>query len=129
MANPTSTESPIVLSEWSAPVAQVPAGGSAKFIILWCGKLEEAFVINVDGRYHAYVNRCAHAGTPLDWWPGDFLSEDGKFLVCGTHGARYEPTTGQCVGGPCNGRALLRLPVRVRAGYIFVGGEGSRTDE
>ena len=57
-------------------------------------------MINFEGRYRAYVNRCAHAGTPLDWWPNEFFTDDGRLLVCATHGALFEPETGSCAGQP-----------------------------
>jgi nitrite reductase/ring-hydroxylating ferredoxin subunit len=72
------------LHAWSAPAADVPPGTSAKFPLSWRGAKVEGFVVNFEGRYHAYVNRCAHAGTPLDWWPNEFFTDDGRLLVCAT---------------------------------------------
>jgi nitrite reductase/ring-hydroxylating ferredoxin subunit len=102
------------------PVAEVPPGGSAKFPLRWRGSTIEGFVVNVAGRYHAYVNRCAHAGTPLDWWPNEFFTDDGRLLICATHGALYEPDTGRCAGGPCAGGSLYALPVRVDGDRVVV---------
>ena len=42
-----------------------------------------------------------------------FFTPDRKFLICQTHGATYDPATGYCVGGPCQGDSLRRLPVEV----------------
>jgi nitrite reductase/ring-hydroxylating ferredoxin subunit len=109
-----------VPAEWSAPVGEIPRGGSAKFPLLWRGRQVEGFVVNLDGRFHAYVNYCIHAGTPLDWWPNEFFTEDGQFLICATHGALYEPDTGLCAGGPCGGGGLYRLAVRVSDGRVTV---------
>lgn len=106
--------------EWSAAVADVPPGTSAKFPLRWRGATVEGFVVNVEGRYHAYVNRCAHAGTPLDWWPNEFFTDDGRLLICATHGALFEPDTGQCAGGPCGGAALWPLAVRVEDDRVVV---------
>jgi nitrite reductase/ring-hydroxylating ferredoxin subunit len=105
---------------WSAPLGEVPPGCSAKFQILCRERLVEAFVVNVGGRYYAYVNHCIHAGTPLDWWPNEFFSDDRRFLKCGTHGSLYEPETGKCAGGPCGGGALFSLQVQVADGLIVV---------
>jgi len=105
---------------WSAPHAEIPSGCSAKFHILWRNRVVEGFVVNVDGRYYAYVNYCIHAGTPLDWWPNKFFSDDRRFLICGTHGSRYEPDTGKCAGGPCAGGALFPLQVQVTGGRVVV---------
>jgi len=78
-----------------------------------CGGRDlEGFLVNHEGVYHAYVNRCPHVGTPLDLWPNEFLSEDGRVFVCSTHGALFEPDTGYCVAGPCAGDELTRLVVR-----------------
>ena len=108
------------LHAWSAPTADVPPGGSAKFPLHWRGAKVEGFVVNFEGRFHAYVNRCAHAGTPLDWWPNEFFTDDGRLLVCATHGALFEPDTGRCAGGPCGGAALWPLVARVEDGQVIV---------
>jgi nitrite reductase/ring-hydroxylating ferredoxin subunit len=105
---------------WSAPAADVPPGASAKFPVSWRGAKVEGFVVNFDGRYHAYVNRCSHAGTPLDWWPNEFFTDDGRLLVCATHGAIFEPDSGRCAGGPCGGSALWPLDVRLEDGRVVV---------
>jgi nitrite reductase/ring-hydroxylating ferredoxin subunit len=106
--------------EWSAPIAEIAPGKSVKFHIVWRRRLVEAFVINSNGRYYAYVNYCIHAGTPLDWWPNEFFSDDHRFLRCGTHGSLYEPDTGKCSGGPCGGGSLFPLHVQITNGRIVV---------
>ena len=84
------------------------------------GKPIDGFVVNVDGRYHAYVNRCPHAGTALDLWPNEFMTEDGGHLICSTHGAIFEKDTGICVEGPCPGAALDALAVEVDGPSLVV---------
>ena len=79
-------------------------------------------VIESGGRFYAYVNQCIHAGTPLDWWPNEFFTDDGRLLICATHGALYEPETGRCAGGPCSGGSLYGLPVRVEDDRVVVSG-------
>jgi nitrite reductase/ring-hydroxylating ferredoxin subunit len=96
--------------------------GTVKKFWLICQKYRiDAFLVNDHGQYHAYVNRCRHMATPLDFIKNQFLSEDGRYLMCYTHGALYEFETGRCVEGPCKGEALYRLPVRVEAGEVLVG--------
>jgi len=107
-------------TSWSAALDEIPPGHSAKFHIRWRERLVEGFVVNFGGRYHAYVNYCIHAGTPVDWWPNEFFTADGRFLVCGTHGSLFEPHTGRCVGGPCAGGSLYPLQVQVREGRIVI---------
>jgi nitrite reductase/ring-hydroxylating ferredoxin subunit len=107
-------------SEWSGSARELPPGASAKFPLLWRGREVEAFVVNFAGQFHAYVNICIHAGTPLDWWPNEFFTDDGRLLICATHGALYAPDTGLCAGGPCGGGGLYRLGVRLEGGRVVV---------
>jgi nitrite reductase/ring-hydroxylating ferredoxin subunit len=58
---------------------------------------------------------------PLDWWPNEFLTDDGRHLVCATHGAVFEPDTGRCVEGPCPGARLDPLPIQTRGESLIVG--------
>ncbi len=67
-----------------------------------------------------YVNRCPHAGYPLNWLPDRFLSRDGSLIQCASHGARFELQTGLCVAGPCVGRSLRRVPLEVSSAGIFI---------
>jgi nitrite reductase/ring-hydroxylating ferredoxin subunit len=55
----------------------------------------------------------------LDWVENQFFTEDGRFLICATHGALYEPDTGLCVDGPPCGQMLLRVPLRCEAGRVL----------
>jgi len=107
-------------AEWRCPAVDLPPGHTAKFR-LRCGAREvDGFVINHDGNYRAYVNRCAHVGTPLDLWPNEFTTQDGRIIVCATHGALYEPATGACTAGPCAGDSLTALPLRHDGDLILV---------
>jgi len=96
--------------------------GSVKKFWLICQKYRvDAFLINYQGTFHAYVNRCRHMTTPLDFVRYQFFTEDGSRLICLTHGALYEPDSGVCVEGPCKGLALYRLPVLIDRGEVLVG--------
>ena len=95
-------------------------GHSATFRLRLRGKLVDAFIVNVNGSYHAYVNRCPHAGTSLDLWPNEFLTDDGRYLICSTHGAIFEQHTGLCVEGPCPGARLESLPVELDGASLVV---------
>ena len=65
-----------------------------------------AFVLRFDGRVVAYLNRCAHVPTEMDWQPGEFLDMDKAWILCSIHGAAYDPLNGRCIAGPC-GRGRL----------------------
>lgn len=104
-----------------AKVDELPPGRVKKFWLV-CDKYRvDAFLVNDQGSFHAYVNRCRHMSTPLDFVRDQFLSEDRRHLMCYTHGALYEPATGLCIAGPCKGELLYRLPVRVDRGDVLVG--------
>jgi nitrite reductase/ring-hydroxylating ferredoxin subunit len=108
--------------EWRCPTSDLPPGRTLKFAVAWGGRAVEGFIVNHDGAYGAYVNRCPHAGTTLDLWPNEFLSEDGRSLICATHGAVFAPATGACIAGPCAGDGLTPLPVRVDGDVLVVSG-------
>jgi nitrite reductase/ring-hydroxylating ferredoxin subunit len=96
--------------------------GSVKKFWLICQKYRlDGFLINYRGTFYAYLNRCRHMTTPLDFVRYQFFTEDGRYLVCMTHGALYEPDSGLCVEGPCKGLSLYPLPVIVDKGEVLVG--------
>jgi nitrite reductase/ring-hydroxylating ferredoxin subunit len=104
-----------------ARVDELQPGAVKKFWLI-CQKYRlDAILVNDRGNYHAYVNRCRHMPTPLDFVRDEFLSDDGRFFQCYTHGALYEFATGDCIAGPCKGESLYRLPVRVDQGDVLVG--------
>ena len=78
------------------------------------------FVVRVGGAVHGYLNRCPHAGHPLDLLPGRFLTADGTLILCSSHGALFEKSTGYCVAGPCMGRALTPLALQVKCGLVLL---------
>jgi nitrite reductase/ring-hydroxylating ferredoxin subunit len=79
-----------------------------------------AFAVRYQGRVHAYLNRCGHIPVEIDWQHGQFFDSGGLYLICATHGALYDPATGQCVGGRCNGRGLAPLAISERGGSVFL---------
>ena len=92
--------------------AQLIEGGvAARFTIEFDGRLLPAFAVAFDGNVYAYVNRCPHQGTELDWQPGQMFDDSRLYLICATHGALFQPDSGRCVGGPCQGASLARVAV------------------
>ena len=77
-------------------------------------------VVRRGAEVHAYINRCPHLGHPLNLRPHEFLTSDKSLLLCNSHGALFEISTGLCVGGPCAGARLRRVPVEVTNGYVLV---------
>ena len=106
--------------EWRCDTATVPPGHTATFRLERAGRTVSGFVVNYEGQYRAYVNRCPHVGTPLDLWPNEFFTEDGRALICSTHGALYEPISGRCTAGPCVGDRLTALPLALDGDALVV---------
>ena len=104
-----------------ARVGEVSPGSVKKFWLI-CEKYRiDCFLVNWRGELRAYVNSCRHMVTPLDFVRYQFFTEDGRHLICLTHGALYEPDTGLCVDGPCKGLSLHPLPLAVDRDRVIVG--------
>ena len=97
----------------------VESGKGARFEVEYFGEAAPAFVVRKGGKVHAYLNRCSHVAMELDWQEGVFFDLGGHDLLCSTHGARYDPRSGQCLGGPCNRTALVKLRTEEREGSVY----------
>ncbi|MGD0103216.1 MAG: Rieske (2Fe-2S) protein [Rhodopila sp.] len=100
-------------------VADIPDNG-AKGFPGPDGGFTGLIVVRQDGQVYVYENACPHIGTPLDWTPDRFLSADGQYLICATHGARFTIASGACISGPCRGDRLTPVDVVVEHGVIHV---------
>ncbi len=86
-------------------------GKAVLFDVVHFREPARAFALRFDGRVVAYLNRCAHVPTELDWQPGEFLDARREFIICAIHGASYAPESGRCAGGPCGQGRLLPIEV------------------
>jgi len=89
------------------------------FDVLQWGEPARAFALRFDGQVVAYLNRCAHVPTEMDWQPGEFLDSDKRYIMCSIHGAIYEPSSGVAVAGPCRHGRLTRVEVSERDGLVY----------
>jgi nitrite reductase/ring-hydroxylating ferredoxin subunit len=87
--------------------------------VLLYGQPARAFALRFDGRVVAYINRCVHVPTEMDWQPGQFLDMDKRWILCSIHGAAYEPVDGRCVGGPCGRGKLTAIHVFERDAKVY----------
>lgn len=83
------------------------------------GRPARGFALRINGRAVAYVNQCAHVPVELDWIEGEFLDLERRWIVCGVHGATYDPTSGYCVAGPCAGARLRRITLTESDGAVY----------
>lgn len=84
-------------------------GRAVLFDVLHFREPARAFALRFEGRVVAYLNRCAHVPTELDWLPGEFLDSGREFILCSIHGAAYEPRSGRCLAGPCGSGRLTPI--------------------
>jgi nitrite reductase/ring-hydroxylating ferredoxin subunit len=103
------------------------AGLGLRFTVDRNGAAEPAFAVRFRGQVRAYLNRCGHVPVELDWQQGEFFDHSGLYLICATHGALYDPDSGRCLGGRCNGKGLVALPVAEDGGQIFLIEEGKQS--
>jgi nitrite reductase/ring-hydroxylating ferredoxin subunit len=107
-------DNPVVVAQ----VGELGPGQTKKFVVSVDGREVECFLVNYDGRLFAYVNRCRHVPMTMDWVDNQFLTEDGRYILCATHGAAYEPETGECIFGPPCGKILDRVPLTVEGDWV-----------
>lgn len=97
----------------------IDGGPGVRFMVPQHGRDEPAFVVRFRGRVFAYFNRCGHVPVELDWQHGEFFDDSKLYLICATHGALYAPESGRCLGGRCNGKGLMPVPVEERNGAVY----------
>ena len=99
-------------------VTDLPDGAAREFALAGGEWPLTGVLVRVGDAVHAYLNRCPHALSQLNFRPDGFLSPDGTLLQCSAHGAQFEKDTGLCVAGPCVGDSLRRLPIELVNGEI-----------
>ena len=74
----------------------------------------EILVVNVEGKFYAFENRCPHMGYPLY-----FGSLEGKVLTCGFHYAKFDVTTGKSLGSVTD-EPLKKFKIKIRNSMVQV---------
>jgi nitrite reductase/ring-hydroxylating ferredoxin subunit len=97
-------------------LADLRPGQSVRFPL---GQVEGFAVRDRSGAVHAYLNVCPHRAQPVDVGDGRLWLDSGE-IECQAHGARFDPATGDCKGGPCAGQGLTALPFEERQGAAWL---------
>lgn len=101
--------------------SNIEDGGFAE-MEMWVDGSAELVIVHRDGdAVRGWLNVCPHAGRRLDWAPGQFLKSREGLLVCAVHGASFELSDGECVGGPCRGESLRAVALRVEGDEVLPG--------
>lgn len=85
------------------------------------------FVVRVGSGVRGYLNRCPHAGHPLNLLPDRFLTPDRALILCSSHGALFDKESGLCLAGPCPGRSLAPIPLVVVGGLVLLAPDAELT--
>jgi nitrite reductase/ring-hydroxylating ferredoxin subunit len=102
----------------------IDGGRGVRFEIDRHDRQQPAFAVRHGGKVVAYLNECSHVPVEMDWNEGEFFDMSRLYLICSTHGALYDPGTGACLGGRCDGRGLRALAVVERDGNVYLKLEG-----
>lgn len=98
---------------------EVPADSTLLFTVRDGFDLVEAILVRLDDEIAAWKNYCQHwTDVRLDKGSGATL-RNGEVL-CGRHGALFEPDTGRCTYGPCEGAYLDEVEVAVEEDTVFL---------
>ena len=105
----------------------IPDGSARGFLPV--NRDDRLFVVRRGDCIRAYINSCPHNWRPLDYAQDQFLSADGREIVCYAHGAHFSIDSGQCTDGVCIGESLIPVPARVDNGMILIPLELPQTPE
>ena len=84
------------------------------------GELNSFFVVRRGRQVFGYYNSCPHFRAPLDWKPDAFLSHRRDQILCSMHGALFDIANGSCTDGPCVGKKLASLDVRIENTRVYL---------
>ncbi len=87
--------------------------GAKEIVLERDGGRFPVFVVRFADQIMGYVNSCPHARLPLNWREDAFFDVTGTFLFCTSHGAQFDPVTGNCIRGPCKGQRLIPFAIRI----------------
>jgi nitrite reductase/ring-hydroxylating ferredoxin subunit len=103
-----------------ADETEIAEGSSIKFRFVREGKYVDGFIARFKGELVAFENKCRHIPLSLDYGDNQFFARDGKHFLCQTHGALYDPLSGLCVRGPCEGESLKPIQFEIRDGAVWL---------
>lgn len=95
------------------------ATGAKGVLVTANGARYDLFIIATPQGPLGYINACPHRGTPLETFDDRFWDTARETIVCSTHGARFRPSDGLCLSGPCRGKMLAPIPLVLKNGEIF----------
>jgi nitrite reductase/ring-hydroxylating ferredoxin subunit len=108
-------------------VEEVPADSTLLCTVREGFDEKEVLLVRLNGEVAAWRNFCPHwTDVRLDKGSGAEV-RDGE-LVCTRHGAMFEPDSGHCTYGPCEGSYLEEVDVEVHDGGVYLTDEAYEFD-
>jgi nitrite reductase/ring-hydroxylating ferredoxin subunit len=102
-----------------ADIEEVPEDSTLLFTVREGFDEREVVLVRLNGGIAAWRNFCPHwTDVRLDKGSGAEF-RDGE-LVCTRHGATFEPDSGHCTYGPCEGSYLEEVDIEVRDGGVYL---------
>jgi len=102
------------------PGGDLQSGARAVTVTTDVGDFPLLLVMTDDG-IKGFVNACPHQFLPLDYRSPHLMSHDGTKLMCSAHGAMFDATTGNGVGGHGLGCSLSPVPLCRSGGRLVIG--------
>ena len=99
-----------------ARIEDIPEQGSKAFTV----NDMSVFAVKQQGKIYLYRNQCPHIGVPLEWVEDQFLDPSKSMIQCANHGALFVIENGECVAGPCAGKALTPVAFDLVNGEIQI---------
>src|SRR5437870_1968857 len=96
---------------------------SIKFKFRRDGIRRDGFAALFQEQIIVYENLCRHLPVSIDYGDNRFFTGDGKNIICQTHGAIYDPSSGLCTQEPCEGASLFKIPFELKDGQIWIDSE------
>lgn len=106
---------------------EIPADSTFLFTVREGFDEKEVVLVRLADGIGAWRNYCPHwSDVRLDKGSGAELRDDE--LVCTRHGATFEPDTGHCTHGPCEGAYLEEVDVELRDDVVYLTDEDYEFD-
>ncbi len=99
----------------------IPYNGAIVVDIWPNDELVSIIVARNNAGVYGYINRCPHAGWPLENFNGSFIFTPNGEIVCAAHGAIFNVTNGHCMGGPGQSKPLQKFPITIKDDLIIIG--------
>lgn len=98
----------------------IPDGGAISLDVAFKAGRQSLVIARRGDLVTGFINQCPHAKWPLDTFDGRFLFTPTGELICAAHSAIFDVVTGECLGGPGNGGALMPVELTCRGDHFEI---------